>query len=116
MYRADRVKNIITYIKKKKIKKNLGWCDDPTSSLYNKLVFLPFKKNHERLYLKKNIYDLILVLNFNIRPIKKGHGSAIFLHISDRNFKATKGCIAIKRKDFLKILKKITNKTNLIIN
>ena len=94
----------------------MGWCDDPKSNNYNKLIKFPFSFSAEKLYLKKNIYDLILVLNFNRKPIKKGLGSAIFLHISDRNFKATKGCIAVKKSDFLKILKKITKKTNLIIN
>ena len=63
-----------------------------------------------------NMRTLDSILDLNRRPIKKGLGSAIFLHISDRNFKATKGCIAVKKGDFLKILKKITKKTNLIIN
>ena len=64
----------------------------------------------------KYIYDFILVLDFNTNPIKKGVGSAIFLHISDKNFKPTKGCIGIRKKDFFEILKRISKKTNLIIN
>ena len=116
LYRKDRVSYFHSKIKKKIIKNNLGWCDDPKSNNYNKLIKFPFNFSAEKLYLKKNIYDLILVLDFNRKPIKKGLGSAIFLHISDRNFKATKGCIAVKKRDFLKILKKITKKTNLIIN
>jgi len=116
LYRKDRVNHFHSKIKKKIIKKNMGWCDDPKSNNYNKLIKFPFNFSAEKLYLKKNIYDLILVLDFNRKPIKKGLGSAIFLHISDRNFKATKGCIAVKKSDFLKILKKITKKTNLIIN
>ena len=116
LYRKDRVKYFYSKIKKKIIKKNMGWCDDPKSNNYNKLIKFPFSFSAEKLYLQKNIYDLILVLDFNRRPIKKGLGSAIFLHISDRNFKATKGCIAVKKSDLLKIVKKITKKTNLIIN
>ncbi len=116
LYRKDRVNDLGSKIKKKIIKKNMGWCDDPKSNDYNKLIKFPFSFGAEKLYLQKNIYDLILVLDFNRRPIKKGLGSAIFLHISDRNFKATKGCIAVKKNDLLKILKKITKKTNLIIN
>ena len=116
LYRKDRINYFHSKIKKKIIKKNMGWCDDPKSNNYNKLIKFPFSFSAEKLYLKKNIYDLILVLDFNRKPIKKGLGSAIFLHISDRNFKATKGCIAVKKSDFLKILKKITKKTNLIIN
>ena len=116
LYRKDRVSYFHSKIKKKIIKKNMGWCDDPKSNNYNKLIKSPFRFSAEKLYLKKNIYDLILVLDFNRKPIKKGLGSAIFLHISDKNFKATKGCVAVKKRDFLKILKKITKKTNLIIN
>jgi len=116
LYRKDRVSYFRSKIKKMIIKKNMGWCDDPKSNNYNKLIKFPFSFSAEKLYLDKNIYDLILVLDFNRRPIKKGLGSAIFLHVSDRNFKATKGCIAVDKRDFLKILKKITKKTNLIIN
>ena len=94
----------------------MGWCDDPTSKHYNKLIYFPFKHTAEKLYMQKGIYDLILVLDFNTSPIKKGAGSAIFLHLAEKNFKGTKGCIGVKKKDFFKILTKITKKTNLIIN
>ncbi len=94
----------------------MGWCDDPDSKLYNKLIYFPFGYRAEKLYIQKSIYDFILVLDFNTNPIKKGVGSAIFLHISDKNFKPTKGCIGIRKKDFFEILKRISKKTNLIIN
>ena len=70
LYRKDRVK-ISTRLKKKIIKKNMGWCDDPRSNFYNKLVRLPFAYKHEKLFKKENIYDIILVLNYNMKPIKK---------------------------------------------
>ncbi len=57
----------------------MGWCDDPKSKNYNKLIKLPSKYNHEKLYRKDNIYDLILVLNYNMNPIVKNKGSAIFI-------------------------------------
>ena len=116
LYRKDRASNLYCKIKKKIIKKNMGWCDDPRSNYYNKLIKFPFNYSAEKLHLKKRFYDYILVLNFNMRPIKKGRGSAIFFHLSDKNYKPTKGCIAVGKKDFLKILNKITEKTNLIIN
>ena len=84
-YRPDKINKIISSIKKIKIKKNMGWCDDPGSSYYNKQVKLPNKYNHERLYRKDNLYDLILVLNYNTNPIIKNKGSAIFLHIAKKN-------------------------------
>ena len=70
LYRKDKVK-ISTKLKKKVIEKNMGWCDDPKSSHYNKLVRLPFAYKHEKLFKKENIYDIILVLNYNMNPVKK---------------------------------------------
>ena len=116
LYRKDRVPGFRCKIKKKSINKNMGWCDDPTSRHYNKLIYFPFEHSAEKLYMQRSIYDFILVLDFNTRPIKKGAGSAIFLHLTDKNFKDTKGCIGVKKKDFFKILRKVTKKTNLIIN
>ncbi len=93
----------------------MGWCDDSGSSSYNRLVKFPFKKSAEKLFLKKRNYDLILVINFNRKPVIKNRGSAIFLHLIDKRFSPTKGCIAIKKKDFIKILPLITKKTKLFI-
>ncbi len=115
MYRSDRISNIKTKLKKIKIKKKLGWCDDTTSNDYNKLIQFPFKKKAERLHLKENIYDLVLVMNYNINPILKNKGSAIFLHLANEKFGSTKGCVAIKKKDFLKILPSINKKTKIVI-
>tara|TARA_A100001011_G_C14252561_1_gene818574 strand:+ start:509 stop:997 length:489 start_codon:yes stop_codon:yes gene_type:complete len=115
LYRADRIKKIKTKIKKIRIKKTFGWCDDSSSTYYNKLVHLPFKKKTEKLFLKSNIYDLVLVLNYNTRPVLKKKGSAIFLHLASKNYKSTKGCIAILKKDFLKIIPSINNKTKIFI-
>ena len=94
----------------------MGWCDDPMSKKYNKLIRFPFSGSAEKLFLKKNIYDLLLVINYNRNPVFPEKGSAIFLHIASKNFKPTKGCIAIKKKDFLKILPLIRKKTKIIIN
>ena len=111
LYRKDRIRKIQTKIKKFEIKKNMGWCDDPRSKNYNKLIRLPFKFRSERLYRKDNVYDIILVLNYNINPIRKAKGSAIFIHISKKNFSPTKGCVAIKKVEIKKLVKKIDKKT-----
>ena len=85
LYRKDRVK-ISTKIKKIVIKKTMGWCDDPNSKKYNKLIKLPFNYKHEKLYKKENIYDIVLVLNYNMNPITKNKGSAIFIHVAKKNY------------------------------
>ena len=93
----------------------MGWCDDPRSKNYNKLINLPFNYSYEKLFKKENIYDIILVLDYNMRPVKKNKGSAIFIHITKKNYKKTQGCIAIKKTGLLKILKKIDINTKVKI-
>ena len=111
-YRKDRIKKLKTEFKKKIIKKNMGWCDDPSSPHYNKLIKFPFKFGAERLYLKKKIYDVVLVLNYNTRNVVKNAGSAIFIHLATSTYKPTEGCVAISRKDMFLLLKylRIKNK------
>ena len=114
-YRKDRIKKVKSNLKKYVIKKNMGWCDDPKSKYYNKLIKFPFKFSAEKLYLKKNIYDIILILNYNSKPIIRNKGSAIFLHISNKKYTPTNGCIAISLKDMKLLLKKINKKTKISI-
>ena len=83
---------------------------------YNKLIKFPFGYSAEKLYKKDNIYDIVIVLNFNLKPIRKNKGSAIFIHIAKRNFKNTAGCIAVKKKDIKNIIKIINKKTIVKIN
>jgi L,D-peptidoglycan transpeptidase YkuD (ErfK/YbiS/YcfS/YnhG family) len=115
-YRPDKIKNFVTSIKKKKIKKNIGWCDDPVSNSYNKEIKLPSRFGHEKLYRKDNLYDLILVLNYNTNPIIKNKGSAIFIHIAKKNYEPTAGCVALKKKDLVELLKKIKKKIKIKIH
>jgi len=114
--RSDKIKNITTSIRKIKIKKNMGWCDDPNSIDYNKQIKLPSKFSHEKLYRKDNLYDLFLVLNYNTNPVIKNKGSAIFLHITKDSYKKTKGCIALKKEDLIQLVSKIRKNTKIKIN
>ena len=94
----------------------MGWCDDPRSSFYNKLVRLPFAYKHEKLFKKENVYDIILVLNYNMKPIKKNKGSAIFIHVAKNNFKSTEGCVAIKKLNLIKLIREINPNTKVKIS
>ena len=116
LYRKDRIKRIKSKIKKIIIKKNMGWCDDPLSKSYNKLIKTPSKYNYEKIYKKENVYDIILVLNYNMNPVSKNKGSAIFIHIAKKNYKKTEGCIAIKKIHLLKIVKELKNNTRVKID
>jgi L,D-peptidoglycan transpeptidase YkuD (ErfK/YbiS/YcfS/YnhG family) len=114
-YRADRIKNLKTNLKKIKIKKNTAWCDDYKSKFYNKEIKFPSKYNYENLYRKDHIYDLIVVINYNTNPVIKKRGSAIFIHVAKKKFSPTQGCIALKKNNLLFLLSKILKETRLKI-
>ena len=114
-YRKDKIKLLKCKIKKRVIKKSMGWCNDSKSKKYNQEISFPFKYGAEKLYRKDKIYDIFINIKYNQRPIVKGKGSAIFLHLSNKKYKPTSGCVAIQKKDFLKILPLINNKTKILI-
>lgn len=115
LYRKDRIKKIQSKIKKVIIKKNMAWCNDPKSKNYNKLIKLPSRFSFEKLYKKENIYDIIIVLNYNMKPIVKNKGSAIFIHVARVKYKKTEGCVALKKKHLLDIIKNLKKNTSVKI-
>ena len=114
-YRKDRIKLNKCKIKSKIIKKSMGWCDDIKSEKYNQEISFPYKYNAEKLYRTDKIYDIFINIKYNYFPTHKGRGSAIFLHLTNKSYKPTKGCIAIQKKDFFKILPLISRKTKIFI-
>ena len=115
-YRSDRVEKPFSKLQTTIIKKNMGWCDDPKSKYYNKLIKIKksLKMNYEKLYRKDNKYDIFILIKYNFKKIFKNKGSAIFLHLT-KNYLPTKGCIALSKKDFLILLKLINKKTKIKI-
>ncbi len=113
-YRSDRISKFETKLKKIKIKKDMGWCDDINSKFYNKLIKLNKNIKHEKLYQKSNNYDLLIPIKYNMIRTKKNKGSAIFLHLTN-NYKKTLGCVALKKKDMFILLKIINSKTKIKI-
>ena len=114
-YRKDKIKLLKCKIKKRAIKKGMGWCNDSKSKKYNQEISFPFKYGAEKLYRKDKIYDIFINIKYNQCPIVKEKGSAIFLHLGNKKYKPTHGCVAIQKKDFLKILPLINNKTKILI-
>ena len=113
-YRADRVQRPETRIPAKIITKKMGWCDDPKSGHYNREFTVNKKVKHEKLFKKDNSYDYFVVINYNTKKIIPFKGSAIFIHLT-KNYKKTAGCIALKKKDFLILIKLINKKTKIKI-
>ena len=112
-FRKDRNEKPQTKLKCIPIIKNMGWCNDVKSKkYYNKLIKITKKIRHEKLFRKDYRYDFVIPINYNTKNIKIGRGSAIFIHLSKRLL-PTAGCIALRKKDFL-ILVKIINKNTKI--
>ena len=115
-YRKDRINLPKCKLDKQIIKKNMGWCNDSRSKKYNQKINFPFRYSAEKLYREDNIYDLLINIKYNFHPAVKKKGSAIFLHITNNKYKATKGCIAISKKDFFKIVPLISKNTRILIS
>ena len=112
-FREDRIKKPLTFLKCIKIKKDMGWCDDISfPKKYNKLIKIKKKIRHEKLKRKDNKYNLLIPIKYNFKKPIAGMGSCIFIHLT-KNYKPTAGCIALKEKDFL-IMLKLINKDSKI--
>ena len=112
-FRKDRVGEPKCKILKKKITKNLAWCDDPTHKKYNEEIYTSNKKSKELFYRKDHAYDYLITISHNEKK-KPNKGSAIFIHLTE-NYKPTAGCVALKKKDFEILLKLINQKTKIKI-
>jgi L,D-peptidoglycan transpeptidase YkuD (ErfK/YbiS/YcfS/YnhG family) len=113
-YRKDRMSKPVTKLKIISIQKEMGWCDDVNSKYYNKLIKVNKKIRHEKLYRKSRNYDLLIPINYNTSHPKKNKGSAIFFHLT-KNYQGTMGCISLKLKDMLILLKIIKKNTKIKI-
>tara|TARA_B100001109_G_scaffold25398_1_gene18872 strand:- start:347 stop:841 length:495 start_codon:yes stop_codon:yes gene_type:complete len=114
-YRKDRLEKPITSLKCIEIKKDMGWCDDiNVPEKYNKIIKTKKKIKHEKLSRKDYKYDLLIPIKYNFKKPISGLGSCIFIHLT-KNYKPTAGCIALKKKDFLIMLKLIKKQTKIKI-
>jgi L,D-peptidoglycan transpeptidase YkuD (ErfK/YbiS/YcfS/YnhG family) len=113
-YRADRI-TPVTLLPLSVITQRCGWCDDPTSPLYNTYIQKPFAASHEDLWLEKDLYNLLIVVGHNDEPPTPHMGSAIFIHLASPGFGPTKGCIGLRQEDLMHILSQATTECRLII-
>ena len=113
-YRKDKIYKVDTKIKKIPIKRNMYWCNDTKSKYYNKLINSYQNVTFEKMFRNDGKYDLVIVINYNTKEIIKKKGSAIFLHLTN-NYQKTEGCVALKKKDMLILLKLIDKKTKIKI-
>ena len=114
-YRKDRMQRPKTQLKSIQITKQMGWCNDiKFPKNYNKLIELKQKPKCEKLYRNDYKYNLLIPIKYNFNKPIIGRGSCIFIHLT-KDYKPTAGCIALKEKDFLIMLKIIKKNSKIII-
>lgn len=104
-YRPDRLATPITGLTTRAIQDNWGWCDDPDHPDYNRLITLPHEARHEEMWRTDGLYDVVVEILYNAKPIIPGKGSAIFMHVAKPNYTPTEGCIAMSLNDLLELLR-----------
>lgn len=97
-YRPDRLAPPATGLPLTALRPEHGWCDDPGDPRYNRPVSLPCSARHEVMWREDELYDLVVVIDYNTDPPVAGLGSAIFLHVARPDFGPTAGCIAVERE------------------
>ena len=102
--RGDRVAQPGTALPLRRIRSSMLWCDDPGHPSYNRLVRAPFGPSHEEMRRADGLYDICLVLDWNVTARRRNAGSAIFFHLIRPGYEPTAGCIALARRDMLRIL------------
>ena len=104
-YRKDRIEKPETSLRSIEIRSNMGWCDDVKSpKKYNKLFKINKRIKHEKLKRKDHKYDLLIPIKYNFKKPIPSKGSCIFIHLTN-NYNPTAGCVGLKEKDFLIMLK-----------
>ena len=115
-FRKDRIKKPKTSLRVISIKQSMGWCDDINHpKKYNQMIKINSKIKHEKLKRDDNKYDLLIPISYNRKNSKVGLGSCIFIHLT-KNYKPTAGCIALKKKDFLIMLKLLKKNSKIKIS
>lgn len=113
--RADRGARASTALELKPTGAREGWCDAPGDRNYNRPVRLPYQASAESMRRADGLYDFCIVLDYNIRPRRRGAGSAIFLHLARPGLAPTEGCVALRRRDMERLLPHLSRRTRLIV-
>lgn len=103
--RGDRVSALRTPLPMRRIAKGMLWCDQPDHPSYNRLVRAPFRLSHEEMMRGDGLYDICLVLDWNITARSRHRGSAIFFHLIKPGYQPTAGCVAVSLRDMQRLIR-----------
>jgi L,D-peptidoglycan transpeptidase YkuD (ErfK/YbiS/YcfS/YnhG family) len=115
LFRSGRLIRPSTGLASRTLRADDGWCDAAEDRNYNRPVTHPYPARAERLWRADGLYDVIVVVDYNRRPRRRGKGSAIFLHVAKPGYAPTQGCVALARRDLIKVLARIGPRTRLIV-
>ncbi len=114
-YREDRVTAPKTALPMFPLRKTYEWVDDPRDPNYNHLAERPYPAHAEAMWRDDEVYDIVIVIDYNMNPAAPGAGSAIFLHIARPLFTPTVGCVAVARETLLFLVTKLGPKSRIAI-
>lgn len=114
-YRRDRIGRPATNLCIAVIGPNDGWCDAADDRNYNRPVPRPYPASTETLWRRDSLYDVVVVIDYNRRPRRRAAGSAIFMHVAEKGLKPTEGCVALPRRDLLKVMARIGPRTRIVV-
>jgi L,D-peptidoglycan transpeptidase YkuD (ErfK/YbiS/YcfS/YnhG family) len=104
-WRRDRISGpLLTRLPMAAIDPAMLWCDAPDDANYNRPVSAPFKPSHEEMRREDGLYDICLVMDWNISSRRRNLGSAIFFHCAKPGYPPTQGCVAIDIRDMRRLL------------
>ncbi len=114
-YRGDRMSAITTALPMQRTRKSMLWCDEPGNPNYNRLVKAPFAPSHEDMMRTDGLYDVCLVLDWNVTSRSRNRGSAIFMHMIRPGYEPTAGCVALHPRDMRRVLPHLRKGTKIRI-
>ena len=114
-FRPDRKRPAAGGVPLRPMRRDCGWCEDPTSPRYNRPVRLPAKDCTDRMWREDHLYDLTFVLDHNFTRRAKGRGSAIFFHLARPGLTPTAGCVAISAADMRKLAPRLSARAEIRI-
>lgn len=103
-------KDIETKMKFIEVGRNHVWVCDTSSSEYNRLIvdkegMYTSNQKNEKLYRSDILNKYAIAIGYNMSPVEKGKGSAIFMHVERYPNHKTAGCISMPESKIKELIK-----------